>query len=301
MDNYRNPQPPEGINTSPSHPILTFFKLLLGMAVVLALAAWLLATSAGWLASLVPFEQELKVSRLYPQSEAESATHTELHRYLNELAQRLQPAMELPEGMEITIHYAAEDVQNAFATLGGNIILYKGLLKALPNENSLAMLIAHEMAHVKFRHPIKAASQGLAINSGLKLLLGHSNVDILGNTGLYTQLHFSRSMETESDVQGLSAVNAVYGHVKGATDLFVTLNQLTSANGLTPKSAFFSTHPLDQDRIDTLNRIASDKGWISSNDQIIPLPDEFMDWLETGPSYHRHHHGSETFAKPYSR
>jgi predicted Zn-dependent protease len=282
MENYSNPQPPEGINTSPDNPLLTFIKLLAGMAVVLALSAWILAASAGWLASLVPFEQELRVSGLYAESETQTASHPELQNYLDGLAARLQTAMELPDGMQIRLHYQAEDVQNAFATLGGNIILYKGLLKALPNENSLAMLIAHEMAHVKFRHPIKAASQGLAINSGIKLLLGYSDVDILGTTGLYTQLHFSRHMETESDIQGLSAVHSVYGHVKGATDLFATLHELTTANGLAPKSAFFSTHPLDQDRIDGINQIAAEKGWISANDQTTPLPDDFMTWLEQG-------------------
>lgn len=279
MQNYHNPQPPEGINVSKTNPLLTFIKLLAGMAAVLALAAWVLASGAGWLATFVPFEQELKVSALYPQSEDEPRTNPALQNYLNDLSVRLQPAMDLPESMQITLHYQAEDVQNAFATIGGNILLYKGLLKALPNENSLAMLIAHEMAHVKFRHPIKAASQGIAINSGIKLLMGYSNVDLLGNAGLYTQLHFSRSMETESDVQGLSAVHSVYGHVVGATDLFDTLRKLNTGSGLVPKSAFFSTHPLDQQRIERINRIAEENDWTVEGATVTPLPSKFMEWL----------------------
>ena len=279
MQNYRNPQPPEGINVSKTNPLLTFLKLLVGMAFVLAIAAWVLASGAGWLASFVPFEQELKVSALYPESEEDSQTNPELQNYLDDLAKRLQPAMDLPEGMQITLHYQSEDVENAFATIGGNILLYKGLLKALPNENSLAMLIAHEMAHVKFRHPIRAASQGLAINTGIKLLMGYSNVDILGNAGLYTQLHFSRSMETESDIQGLTALHSVYGHVGGATDLFETLHALTDDGGITPKSAFFSTHPLDQQRIDQINQVAGENGWAIEGKTVTPLPDGFMGWL----------------------
>lgn len=280
MPKYSNPQPPEGINVSQTNPLLTFIKLLAGMALVLGLAAWILASGAGWLASFVPFEQELKVSALYPQSEDEPQINPELQNYLDSLVKRLQPAMDLPEGMTITLHYQSEDVENAFATIGGNILLYKGLLKALPNENSLAMLIAHEMAHVKFRHPIKAASQGIAINTGIKLLMGYSNVDLLGNAGLYTQLHFSRSMETESDAQGLTALHSVYGHVNGATDLFETLRTLTTGNGITPKSAFFSTHPLDQQRIDRINQIADENGWGMDGKAVTPLPDEFMGWLE---------------------
>ena len=118
-----------------------------------------------------------------------------------------------------------------------------------------------------------------AINSGIKLLMGYSNVDILGNTGLYTQLHFSRSMETESDVEGLNAVHSVYGHVNGATDLFKTLHAITDDGSPKPKSAFFSTHPLDQDRIDRINNIADENGWAVEDKKTTPLPDEFMTWL----------------------
>lgn len=279
MQNYHNPQPPEGINVSKTNPLLTFIKLLAGMAAVLALAAWLLASGAGWLAAFVPFEQELKISALYPQSVDKLPADPALENYLDNLSERLQTAMDLPEGMQITLHYQPDDVKNAFATIGGNILLYKGLLKALPNENSLAMLIAHEMAHVKLRHPIKAASQGIAINAGIKLLMGYSNVDLLGNTGLYTQLHFSRSMEIESDILGLSAVHSVYGHVAGATDLFDTLHKLNTDNGLAPKSAFFSSHPLDQQRIARINQVAEENGWMTEGAAVTPLPSKFMEWL----------------------
>ncbi|MEZ5477625.1 MAG: M48 family metalloprotease [Thiolinea sp.] len=144
----------------------------------------------------------------------------------------------------------------------------------------MAMLLAHEIAHVKLRHPVRALGQNLAISSGIKLLMGYSNVRILGNTGLYTQLHFSRAMETACDLEGLAAVQAVYGHASGATDLFKALQQLHRRDSPDePASAFFSTHPLDQQRIDQLTRLAEEQGWLHGNDQVTPLPAEFQDWL----------------------
>lgn len=284
MADFQNRQPEEGINTSANSPLLTFLKLMAGMIVVLFIAAWLLGQAGGYLAGWIPFEQELRLSKTYESFDEETlqndSASPELQAYLNDLAERLAPAMQLPEGMTITVHYQDEDVENAFATIGGHVLLYKGLLKALPNENSLAMLIAHEMAHVKLRHPIRSAGQGLAIHSGIKLLMGYSNVDVLGNAGLYTQLHFSRSMETDADTEGLAALQAVYGHVSGATDLFATLSKLHRNAGMdTEGSAFFSTHPLDAARIAKLEHTAKTNGWMSDTDQVTPLPEDFQRWL----------------------
>lgn len=284
MKNYQNHQPPEGINTSPDHPVLTFIKLLAGMIVVMLLVAWLLGFSGSWLAGLVPFEQELQLSEAYlDEDDVKGEVHPELAVYLEDLAERLTPGMNLPEGMKIRINYVPENVENAFATLGGNVLLYRGLLARLPNENSLAMLIAHEMAHVRLRHPIRSAGQSLAISTGIKLMMGYSDVDILGNTGLYTQLHFSRSMETDADEAGLTAVHSVYGHVNGAVDLYKTLREIGEDYGQeAASSAFFSTHPLDQERIYNLTRIATEQGWLDDKAVIQPLPPEFEDWLGDG-------------------
>lgn len=280
MSKYTNPQPPEGINTSPAHPVLTFLKLLAGMLLVMVAAAWLLGKSGSWLATLIPFSQEVSLSEKYPESEFNSPLHPELRAYLDELTARLIPGLDLPDGMLLRVHYQNEDVENAFATLGGNILLYKGLMKALPNENSLAMLIAHEAAHVKLRHPIRSAGQNLAISSGIKLMMGYSGVDILGSSGLYTQLHFSREMELDADAQGLRALHKAYGHVAGATDLFETMSALTEDARLTKTPAFFSTHPLDETRIAAIKQLAIDNEWRNDPQNITPLPANFMSWLD---------------------
>ena len=280
MTKYTNPQPPEGINTSPSHPVLTFVKLLAGMLVVMVAAAWLLGKSGSWLATMIPFSQEVRLSETYPESEFDAPIHPKLRAYLDQLTARLIPGLDLPEGMSLRIHYQNEDVENAFATLGGNILLYKGLMKALPNENSLAMLMAHEAAHVKLRHPIRSAGQNLAVSAGIKLLMGYSGVDILGSAGLYTQLHFSREMESAADEQGLYALQNAYGHVAGATDLFETMHALSNDETLVKTPAFFSTHPLDKTRIAAIKQLAVDNEWRNNPQEITPLPAAFMSWLD---------------------
>ena len=278
MKTYHNPQPGEGINISKSRPLGTFLKLLAGITLILAISAWLFGQSGAWLASLIPYEQEVKISQLYESPDEQEVDYLQIQEYLERLVMQLAKNMSLPEGMTIYVHYDSENVENAFATLGGHLFIYRGLLEMLPNENSLAMLLAHEMAHVKLRHPIRAAGQNLAIKTGIKYLLGYSNSDFLGKAGLYTQLHFSRSMESAADKEGLKAVYKTYGTAEGATALFETLHQVAVRNGTDGDSPFFSTHPLDGNRIEDLNRLVSEKGW-DSDGKTKPLPEGFKDWL----------------------
>ncbi len=283
MHKYHNPQPPEGINTSQTHPLWVFVKLFVAIVIVLTAVAWLLGQSGAWLAARVPYAQEARLAERYLSDSVEKNSNSQgkkhpMQGYLESLVSRLAPHMQLPKGMRIQVHYEAEPVENAYATLGGHIFMYKGLLAKLPNENSLAMLLAHEMAHVKLRHPIQATAQSLAISTGIKYLLGFSNMDLLGNAGLYTQLHFSRTMESAADEQGLQAVYKVYGTVNGASDLFVTLQQLRDSDGSDDEVPFFSTHPLDVQRIESLATLATRQQW-NTTLKTTPLPARFGEWL----------------------
>ncbi|PWR00107.1 M48 family metallopeptidase [Leucothrix pacifica] len=274
---YETPKIPEGINVSKTHPLKTFTVLIAGMLAVLLLSAWLLGLGGGYLAKKLPYSQELRLAETYQEV---AAPQTELLFYLQQLADRVAAAMELSDSMPVTIHYVSEPVDNAFATIGGNIFLYKGLLQKLPSENTLAMLIAHEIAHVAHRDPIVSVGQNAAISMGMMVLLGNADSGILGSTGLYTQMNFSRDMETAADVRGLNAVQRIYGHVGGALDLYKILESV-SADSSVSQPEFFSTHPQSSTRLDDLNNLIQKHSWQQSPDVKL-LPDDFSAWLSEG-------------------
>jgi len=271
---YENPPIAEGINTSKTHPLKTFLILLVGLVAVLALSAWLLGIGGGYLASKIPYSQEKKLAELYSE---EAPPRTELLDYLQGLADKVSRAMQLSPEMKITVHYIDEEIENAFATIGGNIFLYKGLIEKLPNENALVMLIAHEIAHVRHRDPIVSVGQGAAISTGMMLLLGSTDTGILGSTGLLTQMQFSRDMESRSDETGLTAVEKIYGHVNGALDLYKVLDAISESNPVEPPQ-FFSTHPISEARLKELSGLITERGW-KQGKEITPLPKQFSNWL----------------------
>ncbi|MGB5568464.1 MAG: M48 family metalloprotease, partial [Sedimenticolaceae bacterium] len=139
---YRNPPIPEGINVSDRHPLRELLSLAGGALVLLVLLSWLMGQFGGRLARLLPFEHEVALA---PVSMLRSDAGPELQAYLERLSTRVSEQLDLPSGMQIHLNLDGGDTFNAFATLGGNIVLYRGLLECLPHENALVMLLAHEM------------------------------------------------------------------------------------------------------------------------------------------------------------
>ena len=252
---YENRPVPEGINVSDQHPLVDFFWMLATVALVATVLIVTLSLSAGWLARQIPMAQENRWSEAFTAQRPVDLSETALRkqRFLQELADRLSPIMALEPDTIIKVHYIEEDdVINAFATLGGNIVIYSGLINTADTENALAMVMAHEIAHIKHRDPIMALGRGVAVALGLSAIGGLSDTamaqQILGNVGLLTALSFSRAQENAADEEAIAALLALYGHLNGAATVFEKLQSMES--DLVPE--ILATHPLTEKRIDRL-------------------------------------------------
>lgn len=273
---YSNPKIPEGINTSKEHPLKEFFILTTGAVAVIVLIAVLLSYFGGTVARLIPFEME----RDWTQGVVEDTKErSELEQYLDSVSDRVARSMQLEDEFKINLRYSSGETINGFATLGGNIILFKGLLELLPSEDALAMLIAHEMAHIKHRDPIVSFGRSVSVQAGLAILLGNTDASILGSAGIFTILHFSREMETEADIKAFAVIADMYGHVGGASDLFGLIADVMKREGMSEQPAIFSSHPLDDMRMKTMQNMAEQNGWHLDGKRT-PLPTKFAQWLE---------------------
>lgn len=273
---YSNPKLPEGINTSKEHPLKEFSILLIGALALIVIVTFALGFFGSYLAGKIPYSAELKIASLYdpPDNNDGSKSKQTLHTYLQQLADKIARAENLPEAMKITVHYLDGDTVNAFATLGGNIILYRGLLEKLSTENTLSMLLAHEIAHVKYRHPIKSLGRGVAAGIAIAAITGSTHSNALGETGLLTTLHYSRKMEQQSDEEAMRVLYKLYGHINGGAQLFKEFQKMREQQDLGESPALFSSHPLDQQRIDNFKRMATLNQWKTTG-ELTPLPDFF--------------------------
>jgi predicted Zn-dependent protease len=163
---------------------------------------------------------------------------------------------------------------NAFATLGGNVFMYKGLLQKLSNENSLVTLLGHEIAHVKYRHPIRAFGGGVAVAIAMTTLGRSADSKILGDAGLLSTLKFSRDNEKQSDVEAMNTLQSIYGHLNGGAELFKIFQDARVNMDSKEPAEFFSTHPQNEKRIQSFSTMANEKGWKETG-ELTPLPDFF--------------------------
>jgi len=267
---YENPELPEGINDSERRPLLSFFKLAGGTLALAAALCGVLLLAAGLLAPLVPFRYETAAADVaFRDRQADRIVEP----YLKAVGERLARAQGLPPVLRIEVHYDDAPVVNAFATLGGHIVVYQGLLEAVPDENALAMVLAHEIAHVRHRHPIVGLSRSAALGFALMLLGADSGAQSVASTisqgGVLTMLSFSRSQEEQADATALETVARAYGHVGGADRFF---RHMLAQEGSREPPRFLSSHPLSSERIETLGALAARHDW-KIDGELTPIPE----------------------------
>jgi predicted Zn-dependent protease len=264
---YSNRPIPEGINTSPRHPLRELFKLLLVVGGGLLLLFAALGMSAGWLAEQIPFHYEVELLSDIKPDNNDADEPAEL-AYLQDLVARLVVHMDLPAEMIITTHYVDTDEVNANAGFAGHLNIYRGLIEKVPHENALALALAHEIGHVKLRHPMRSMGRLAVAGLAVAALAGTSGNTLgpmfIGEANELSRLSYSRSQEAAADAEGLAAIVGLYGHANGATDLFEMLKSVSAAapGGVSlPAFGVLQDHPLDEDRIAALNQLIEQHGW----------------------------------------
>ena len=275
---YSNPHIPEGINSTETNPLKEFLLLTSAVVVGVIIITAVIAMLVDSIAEYIPFEFEQTVARQV--TEKLNKGNAEVDGYLQHLSDQIVPFMDLPEGVKIKLHYVNDDVVNAMATLGGHIILYRGLLEKLPNENALVMLLGHEIGHVKMRHPVKALGKGVIISLLMSAVLGESSdavATVISDTSMLTMLGYSREQEQLSDEAGLHVMHAFYGHVKGATNLFEVLQQQNNEQ-VFKLPQFLNSHPDTGFRIKYLKQLAETKRW-DQQGKINFVPDYILNIL----------------------
>lgn len=261
-----NRLPPEDLLERDDHPLRELAWLLGASLAVLALLVLVTGLSARWLAPKLPFEYEVALAERVFDDEgpaapsAEEAASRERRAALQSLADRVAAVMALPPGMKVVVSDEALELVNAYATVGGRIRVFHGLLRKLDSEQALAALLAHEIAHVKHRHVAANMGHGLAVALVLSVALpefgAQSAQGLLSGAAQLTLLGYSRDAERQADAEALAASLALYGHAGGLASLFTRLPPSDAPTG----TAWLRSHPDTTERLAVLQAAAAARG-----------------------------------------
>jgi predicted Zn-dependent protease len=156
---------------------------------------------------------------------------------------------------------------NAFATPGGYLYVYRGLLETAQNEAELAAVMAHETGHVVARHAARNMVAEYGVDA-VASLAGGNNPGLLTKltttiAGQGLLLSHSRADETEADEYGARYASAA-GYDPRAFSAFFT--RLQQSEGRTPAAlTYLSDHPATGDRIVHINQFIAANNLVGTN------------------------------------
>lgn len=184
--------------------------------------------------------------------------YPEAYSYMERLKQELIASDEVAyvDQFPWEIYIIDKDIVNAFATPGGYLYFFTGLIEELENEAQLTGVLAHEMAHCARRHSTNQMTKVYGLQLLLSIVLGENPTQVAAIAGELAnglaKLAFSRKHEHEADEYAVKYIsNGTGGHDPRAMgDFFAILQKLEGNAARQP--VFLSTHPTPEDRQDKI-------------------------------------------------
>lgn len=174
--------------------------------------------------------------------------------YINDFFREL----DIHSKYNIRITVVKEDLANAFALPGGNIVVYDKILAGMNSYEDLAALLSHEFTHVNEKHTTRSLFRQMASSLFLSIIMGDVGTmgnAIISNADNLKNLSYSRKLEKEADMNGLKLLSERKIDCNGFIHLFQMLENEEKKMDDRP-AEWISSHPDLERRI---NYIQEDK------------------------------------------
>ena len=193
-------------------------------------------------------------------SEAKVVHNTKDTQRVKNIGQKIAQVAARPD-FKWEFNLVEDNQANAFCLPGGKVVVYTGILKYAKNDDQLATVISHEIAHALARHGAERMSQGM-IQQGVGMV---GNV-VLGATApqyqnafnqvyglgsnLGVMLPYGRMQESEADEIGIHLMYKAGYNINEAVNFWQNMSEGKSGN-----SDFFSTHPSSNTRVKDIQKV----------------------------------------------
>ena len=142
---------------------------------------------------------------------------------------------------------------NAFCMPGGKIVVFTGLINRLKlNDDELAAIVGHEIAHALLEHGRARMSQALLQNVGINFAAAYFGLSGIGASALAQAaevaitLPYSRGHETDADLVGIELAARAGYDPRAAVEVW---RKMAALGGGSQPPQFLSTHPGHEQRM----------------------------------------------------
>jgi len=215
---------------------------------------------------LEAFQQVLSEEKPLPDNHPNAIAITDIAKRLVNVASSVEADLaaennmaspKLAETFQWSVAVLESPQANAFCLPGGKMAVYTGLIPVAQNNDAMAVVMGHEIAHALLRHGSQRMAQQKLVQMGqMAAGIAVGDMDpaqqqmVMSALGATTQygavLPFGRSHETQADEVGLMLAAAACFNPKEAVPLWERMSQL---NGGQRPPEFASTHPDPSNRI----------------------------------------------------
>ncbi len=146
---------------------------------------------------------------------------------------------------------------NAWVTPGNNLYVTTAMCRTLPDDDELAIIIGHELGHLKRNHlkkrmPLYYAYGILGMIAGS--LGGRPGYEAYRTAATFAFMKFSRDQEREADFFGMMFAHEAGFKVEKAEDAWLRLATVLPGSA---KKSYLSTHPLTSERLARMKKIVA--------------------------------------------
>jgi beta-barrel assembly-enhancing protease len=192
-----------------------------------------------------------QIDSTYAKTILPPASNQAAYAYLNAIKDEILLSEDIvnKDVFEWKLTIIDEDVLNAFATPGGYIYVYTGLIKYLDNVDDLAGVMGHEIAHADRRHSINQYKKTASLSILSSIILGDDAGQIAQVAGTFATnifaLSFSREDEAEADAASVEYLDETKFACDGTASFFKKITEAGGDQG----PEFLSTHPSSESRV----------------------------------------------------
>ena len=160
-------------------------------------------------------------------------------------------ALRVPQGPALRLHFrsAPRIGANAFALPDGQVVLLDELVAVAENDGQVVAVLAHELAHVHFRHGLRQLIQSTVVSFAAALWFGDISSLAAGLGAAMAESRYSRNFEREADAWAAQVLRADGGSAEPLARMLERLDASHKKQDAEGAAGWLSSHPDVAERV----------------------------------------------------